>query len=67
MCVFNFLNVVDFRIGCIFIVNCDFLLVWIVLFKNYLFYLFNMLFVYYKNKFVIGSFFYLVFFLIIFG
>lgn len=54
MRVSNSLNAVDFRIGCTFTANCDFLLVWIALPKNHSFYLLNMLPAYYKNKLAIG-------------
>lgn len=56
MRVSNSLNAVDFRIGCTFTANCDFLLVWIALPKNHSFYLLNMLPAYYKNKLAIGFF-----------
>lgn len=67
MRVSNSLNAVDFRIGCTFTANCDFLLVWIALPKNHSFNLLNMLPAYYKNKLAIGSFFYSVSFPTIFG
>lgn len=67
MRVSNSLNAFDFRIGCSFTANCDFLLVWIALPKNHSFYLLNMLPAYYKNKLAIGSFFYSVSFPTIYG